>query len=64
MFKKAIAELGVQALLKSAFTAQSQGEDAAFAQLHQALAPLFNSDDAREGVMAMLQKRAPNFQGK
>ncbi len=58
------APLGVQALLKSALTAQSDGEDAAFAQLHQALAPLFQSADAREGVMAMLQKREPDFQGK
>lgn len=34
------------------------------ARLQQHLQPLLRSEDAQEGVMAMLQRRDPKFQGK
>lgn len=58
------APLGVRATLQSAFTALDDGDTTALALLDQQLFSLIRSEDAREGVMAMLQKRAPVFKGR
>ena len=57
------APLAVQATLQSAFLAY-EGDDAALSQLIEQLLALIKSEDAREGVMAMMQKREPVFQGR
>ncbi|BCU65574.1 hypothetical protein F941_00794 [Acinetobacter bouvetii DSM 14964 = CIP 107468] len=58
------APLAVQATLASAQEAALHGPETAFAQLQQHLNPLLHSQDAQEGVMAMLQRRAPQFKGQ
>lgn len=58
------APLAVQATLKSAHQAFLQSPEAAFANLQELLSPLLGSQDAQEGVMAMLQRRAPQFKGR
>lgn len=57
------APLGVQALLESAHQAQREGEAAALAALMPRLMGLLKTQDLREGVMAMMQKREPVFKG-
>ncbi|MEG2358503.1 crotonase/enoyl-CoA hydratase family protein [Acinetobacter sp.] len=58
------APLAVQATLASAQEGVMQGPEAAFARLQQHLQPLLSSEDAREGMLAMLQRRDPHFTGK
>ncbi|WP_180109073.1 MULTISPECIES: crotonase/enoyl-CoA hydratase family protein [unclassified Acinetobacter] len=58
------APLAVQATLAAVQQGVHLGADAAFAQLDQHLQPLLKTQDVQEGVMAMLQRRAANFQGK
>ena len=58
------APLAVQATLASAQEGVIQGPEAAFARLQQHLQPLLSSEDAREGMQAMLQRRDPHFTGK
>lgn len=58
------APLAVRATLQSAFLAQAACDEAAFSQLNAALLAQIKSQDAREGVMAMLQKREPVFTGR
>ena len=58
------APLAVQATLASAKEAAEQGTETAFSNLQQHLSPLLNTQDVQEGVMAMLQRRAPEFKGQ
>lgn len=58
------APLAVQATLASAQEGVIQGPEAAFARLQQHLQPLLSSEDAQEGMLAMLQRRDPHFTGK
>lgn len=58
------APLGVQGLLSSAQDASRNGAKAALANIHGYLPPLFYSEDAKEGAMAMVERRAAEFQGR
>lgn len=58
------APLAVQATLAAAKDALELPEAEALAKLNAYLQPLASSSDAMEGVMAMMQKRDPVFQGK
>lgn len=58
------APLAIKATLHSAFQARDEGDAAALARLNERLLSLMNSEDVREGVMAMMQKREPVFNGR
>ncbi len=58
------APLAVQATLASAKEAAEHGAETAFSHLQQHLTPLLKTQDVQEGVMAMLQRRAPEFKGQ
>ncbi len=58
------APLAIQATLQSAFLARDKGDDAALSTLNELLLSLIKSEDVREGVMAMMQKREPVFKGR
>ena len=58
------APLGVQGLLSSAQDASRNGAASAIANIHSYLPPLFHSEDAREGAMAMVERRAADFKGR
>ena len=58
------APLAVQAALKSAHQAFLHSPEIAFGNLQELLTPLLTSEDAQEGVKAMIERRAPRFQGK
>lgn len=58
------APLAVQATIAAAKDALELGEKQAFAKLDQHLQPLLKTQDLQEGVDAMLERRAPRFEGK
>lgn len=58
------APLGVRATLASARQAFSQGSEIAARSLKPLARELLASEDAKEGLQAMLQRRPGNFQGR
>lgn len=58
------APLAVQATLAAAKDAIELGETIAFEKLNQHLQPLLSTSDVQEGVVAMLERRAPHFKGQ
>ncbi|WP_182405745.1 crotonase/enoyl-CoA hydratase family protein [Psychrobacter sp. GP33] len=58
------APLGVQALISSAQDASRNGAKVALTNIHSYLPPLFHSEDAKEGMMAMVERRVAEFVGR
>ncbi len=58
------APLAVQATLRSARIARSQGALAAIARLAPDMAPLLSSEDAKEGIQSFIERRAGIFTGR
>jgi enoyl-CoA hydratase len=56
--------LAVQAILKTIRDTEGLHEEEAFKLDAKVGAPIFSSDDAKEGPRAFAEKRTPNFQGR
>lgn len=61
---QAAAPLGVQAILRSAQTAVKSGEESAVQRLVPDASALFATDDAAEGLMSFIERRAARFSGR
>ncbi len=57
------APLAVQSALASSRAAQRAGRDAAAAHLRETAADLVVSEDAAEGMAAMMERRDPDYRG-
>jgi enoyl-CoA hydratase/carnithine racemase len=60
----AAAPLGVRATLAAVRRAEVEGDEAAFSTLRPELARLMTTDDFRESVSALREKRPPVYQGR
>lgn len=58
------APLAVKATLQSALRARADNQDSALAALNETLFELLKTRDVQEGLMAMMQRRAPVFEGR
>jgi enoyl-CoA hydratase/carnithine racemase len=58
------APLGVRATLLSARKRLEHGFEAAVKDLHPEILRLMQTDDAREGVMSFVERRAARFEGR
>jgi enoyl-CoA hydratase/carnithine racemase len=58
------APLGVQATLANARKGLREGEASAYADVAPTRVRLFATEDAREGVQAMIERREPRFEGR
>jgi len=58
------APLGVQGLLKSTRTANTEDHDTAVKQMFEDLVPVMKSEDAAEGVQSFIERRKAVFKGK
>lgn len=58
------APLGVQALLASALDGARNGADSALSHISSFLPPIFKSEDAKEGVASMVERREARFKGR
>ncbi len=58
------APLGVKGLLSSAQDAVRNGAGVALSNIHSYLPALFHSEDAKEGAMAMVERREADFKGR
>jgi enoyl-CoA hydratase len=58
------APLGVRACIRSGRLSIEEGDEAAARQLIPDLNPILESEDAQEGVLSFVERRAANFKGK
>ncbi len=58
------APLAIDALMKTARLSQHEGQRAAVELAANMLPKVMKSEDAREGVMSLMEKRAANFKGR
>lgn len=58
------APLGVAAILKSSRLTQEKGEAAAAGEMFKDLAAIMGSEDAKEGILSFVERRAGVFKGR
>lgn len=67
MYAKQIAKaapLAVQATIQSAMLSRDEGHQSALKEITPVLLKMMKTKDVQEGVMAMMQKREPEFKGQ